>query len=146
MKRVLIQGAFDILNAGHVLAFKKAKKLGDYLIVALNTDELYKKYKGYGQGPVLPYWQRKLILESISYVDEVVPAKSFSPMRLLRRLKIDVYVLTREWEETKGKEIAYMRNKGGEISWSPRFKDIYCSSQIREIVIRKHLSKEGGAR
>lgn len=142
MKKVLIQGAFDILNAGHVLAFKKAKKLGDHLIVALNTDELYKKYKGYGQGPVLPYWQRKLILESCRYVDEVVPARQFSPIKLLKRLKIDVYVLTREWEETKEEEINYMRSKGGEISWSPRFKDIYCSSEIRAIVIRKHLSSQ----
>lgn len=142
MKKVLLQGAFDILNAGHVLAFKKAKKLGDHLIVALNTDELYKKYKGYGQGPVLPYWQRKLIVESCRYVDEVVPARQFSPIKLLKRLKIDVYVLTREWEETKEEEINYMRSKGGEISWSPRFKDIYCSSEIRAIVIRKHLSSQ----
>lgn len=142
MKKVLLQGAFDILNAGHVLAFKKAKKLGDHLIVALNTDELYKKYKGYGQGPVLPYWQRKLIVESCRYVDEVVPARQFSPLKLLKKLKIDVYVLTREWEETKEAEINFMRNKGGEISWSPRFKDIYCSSEIRAIVIRKHLSSQ----
>jgi len=142
MKKVLIQGAFDILNAGHILAFKRAKGLGDELIVALNTDELYKRYKGYGLGPILPYWQRKILVESCKYVDKVVPINNFSPLRLIKRLKIDVLVLTREWEETKEKEIAYMRNKGGQISWSPRFKDIYCSSKIRELVIRRHLSRK----
>ena len=142
MTRVLLQGSFDILNAGHILALKRAKGLGDELIVALNTDELYKKYKGYGLGPILPYWQRKLLVESCKYVDKVVPTNSFSPLRLLKRFKIDVYVLTREWEETKEKEIAFMRNKGGIVSWSPRFKDIYCSSKIRELVIRRHLSSK----
>lgn len=143
MKRVLIQGAYDILNAGHVRALKRAKGLGDYLIVALNTDELYAVYKGNGYSPYIPFKQRREILESVKWVDEVVPAHHFSPISLLERHNIDVYVLTREWETTKEVELAFMKKKGGEISWSPRYKNIYCSSDIRKRIIRRCLSKRG---
>jgi len=131
MKIVFIQGSFDILNAGHVKALKRARKLGDKLIVALNTDELYTAYKN-NLGPIIPFKQRKTILKSVRWVDEVVPIGTFSPIRELKKYKVDVYVLTKEWLKTKEKELAYMSKKGGQISWSPRFKGQMCSSDIRK--------------
>lgn len=113
MKKVLIQGAFEILNAGHVQVFRDCKARGDYLIVALNTNELLREYKG--REAVLPWEEKKMILEAIRYVDEVVPAPNFSPLSILDYLDIDVYCLSREWEETKQLEIGFMEKKGGEI-------------------------------
>lgn len=137
-KIVLIQGVFDILNAGHVMAFRKAKSLGDYLIVAVNTDQLYKVYKGKGKGPIIPYKQRKFIVESIQWVDEVVPAMHFSPLNLLKKHDVDVYVYTKEWEKTKEIEIAYMRANNKKVFICPRYKNIYCSSLIKQRIIERH--------
>lgn len=139
MKTVLIQGSFDILNAGHVKALARAKKLGWRLIVALNTDSLYKGYKN-ENGPIIPYAQRKTILEGLESVDLVIPIRTFSPLAMLKKHKVDVYVLTKEWESSKAEEITYMKKKGGSISFSPRYK-VMCSSDIRAKVIKRHLKK-----
>lgn len=136
-KVVLIQGAFDIINWGHIKAFQRAKALGDYLIVALNSNELLEKYKG--RQAVLPWYQKKFIIESCSFVDKVVKATEFSPLKLLKKYEVDVYVLSHEWEETKKEEIAYMKQKGGQISWSPRFRGVVPTSQIKRILLDEAL-------
>ncbi len=141
-KVVLIQGAFDILNAGHLKAFRKAKSLGNHLIVALNTDQLYKEYKGGGQGPIIPYNQRRFIIESIVWVNQVIPAMHFSPLELLKKYKVDVYVYTKEWEDTKEIEIAYMKDNGKEVFICQRYKNIYCSSQIKQLIIDRYIASE----
>lgn len=138
---VLIQGAFDIINWGHIKAFERAKAEGDYLIVALNSNELLEKYKG--RKAVLPWYQKKFIIESCKFVDKVVKATEFSPLKLLKKYKVDVYVLSREWEETKAVEIAYMKAKGGKISWSPRFKGVVPTSRIKQILLDEVNQKQG---
>lgn len=136
-KIVLIQGAFDIINWGHIKAFERAKSHGDYLIVALNSNELVKKYKG--RDAVLPWYQKKFIIESCIYVDKVVKATEFSPLKLLKQYKVDVYVLTREWQDTKEKEISYMKKKGGKVVYSPRFKGVVPTSTIKKILLQEAL-------
>lgn len=136
-KVVLLQGAFDIINWGHIKAFQRAKSQGDYLIIALNSNDLVRKYKG--RACVLPYYQKKFIIESCVFVDKVVKATEFSPLKLLRRHKVDVLVLTREWKETKTKEIAYMKKKGGKVVWSPRFKGVVSTGQIKKILLQEAM-------
>jgi glycerol-3-phosphate cytidylyltransferase len=136
-KVVLLQGAFDIINWGHVKAFERAKKLGDYLIIALNSDKLVKEYKN--RDSVLPYYQKKKIIESFTFVDKVVPAHEFSPLKLLKKHDVDIYVLTKEWESSKTEEIAYMKEKGGKVSFSPRFKGVVSTSQIKEKLHQEYL-------
>lgn len=132
---VLLQGAFDIINYGHIRAFKRAKSEGDYLIVALNTDTLLRDYKS--REPVLPWWQKKVIIESIKYVDKVVPARWFSPLSLLKKHAVDVYCITREWESTKTEEMAYMREKGGKTVFLPRYAHVVPTSEIKRILLRE---------
>lgn len=75
MKRVITYGTFDLLHYGHVRLLKRAKELGDYLIVGLSTDEFneFKKHKeAYNTYP-----ERKYILEAIRYVDKVIPEKDW---------------------------------------------------------------------
>lgn len=136
-KVVLLQGAFDLINWGHIKAFQRIKKLNpdSFFIVALNSDALLRDYKK--REPVLPFYQKKFIIESCKYVDKVIKATEFSPLKLLQKYDVDVYVLTREWKHTKAEEIAYMKDKGGKVSFSPRFKGVVCTSDIKKILLKE---------
>lgn len=132
---VLFQGAWEILNYGHVRAFRRAKQLGDVLILALNTNALLRKYKG--REPVLPWRHKATILRSIKWVDKVIPAHDFSPMALLKKYDVDVYVLTREWEDKHQAEIAYMKAKGGRVFFSRRYAGVVATSDIKRTLLRE---------
>ncbi len=138
-KIVFIQGAYDLINWGHVKSFELCKSFGDYLIVALNTNELLEAYKK--RQAILPWYQKKEIIESMKFVDEVVEAPDFSPMELLKKHDVDVYVLTEEWKETKSEEIAYMLAKGGEVKFSPRFEGVVCTSEIKRRLLEEARSE-----
>lgn len=140
MQKVLIQGAFDILNYGHIRAFKLAKEQGDYLIVALNTNRLIKEYKK--RDAVVSWNHKKAIIESIRYVDEVVPIDTFSPLLLLMKYDIDVYMLSPEWESTKATEIGYMESKGGRVCFTRRYKGV-STTEIKRKLLREHLNGGG---
>jgi cytidyltransferase-like protein len=135
LKVVLIQGAFEIINHGHVLALRRASQLGDKLIVALNTNQLIRKYKK--REPVLPWAHKKLILENLRCVDKVVPAHKFSPLDLLKKYDVDVYVLTREWEAGKSEEIAYMKSKGRRVFFSRRYAGVVPTSEIKRRLLEE---------
>ena len=139
MKKVFIQGTFDLLNYGHTMAFRDAKAQGDYLIVGLNTDELVREYKH--REPILPFWQRKIILESIRWIDEVVPANTFSPMQLLIDMDIDVYAIGSEWKASKVKEVNYMKRKGGSVIYTPEYPGVIHSSEIRTRCVAQSQQK-----
>ena len=74
MMKVLVGGCFDVLHYGHVSFLKKAKALGDYLVVLLESDARIKKLKGPSR-PFHNQLQRKEILESLKFVDEVILTK-----------------------------------------------------------------------
>lgn len=137
MKIVLIQGAFELLNSGHIRAFKLAKSQGDYLIVAVNTPNLIQDYKH--RKPLLSYQDKKLIIQSIKYVDKVVPARNFSPLKLLQKYKVDVYMIAPEWLSTKDKEIAYMKAKGCKIKMCHNYKNVVRSSDLRRMLLKYHM-------
>lgn len=138
-KVVFFQGTFDIINWGHVKAFKQCKSFGDELIVGLNTDKLVKSYKH--REPVLPFYQKKFIIESFKYVDMVVPATNFSPLKLLKKYDVDVYCIGSEWVESKKKEIAWIKAKGGEIKIIPEFRGVIHTSMIKKILLQEALEK-----
>lgn len=71
MKRVITFGVYDMLHIGHVLLFKRAKELGDYLIVAVQEDEVIKEYKPDAR-IVYTTAERVLMVDAVKYVDEVV--------------------------------------------------------------------------
>ena len=135
MIKVLFQGTFDLLNYGHVKAFEDARKQGDCLIVALNTDNLIRRYKK--KDPILPYWQREVILKAIKYIDEVIPANDFSPLELLKEHDINVYVIGSEWKASKMKEAAYMKSIGGRVFYTPEYDGVIHSSQIRRRCVQE---------
>ena len=75
MKKVITFGVYDLLHIGHVLLFKKAKELGDYLIVAVQDDDVIRKYKPEAE-MVYTINERLMMVGAIKYVDEVVVYKN----------------------------------------------------------------------
>ncbi len=95
MKRVLTYGTFDLLHYGHIRILKRAKELGDYLVVALSTDEFNatKGKKAYHS-----YETRKKMLEAIRYVDLVIPENNWEQkIQDIKDYKIDVCVMGSDW-------------------------------------------------
>lgn len=95
MKRVLTYGTFDLLHYGHIRLLKRAKELGDFLIVALSTDEFndIKGKKSYHD-----YETRKKMLEAIRYVDLVIPENTWEQKADdVKDYKIDVVVMGSDW-------------------------------------------------
>jgi len=111
MKTVLIQGAFEIINAGHVQALTECREQGDRLVVALNTNELLASYKG--REAVLPWEEKRIILAGLRSVDLVVPIDTFSPLALLKKHRVKVYCVSEEWIDTKHEELNWMESNGG---------------------------------
>lgn len=96
MKRVLTYGTYDVLHYGHINLLRRAKNLGDYLIVALSTDEFnaIKEKKSYYN-----YEQRKKILESIRYVDLVIPETNWEQkVSDIEKYQADIFVMGDDWE------------------------------------------------
>ncbi|MCL6615652.1 MAG: glycerol-3-phosphate cytidylyltransferase [Anoxybacillus ayderensis] len=95
MKRVITYGTFDLLHYGHINLLRRAKALGDYLIVALSTDD-FNKIKG--KESYFPYEQRKLLLESIRYVDQVIPERSWNQkIDDIISYNVDIFVMGNDW-------------------------------------------------
>lgn len=96
MKRVITYGTFDLLHYGHINLLRRAKALGDYLIVVISTDEFNwdeKKKKCY-----FSYEQRKQLVEAIRYVDLVIPEDSWEQkINDVKEYKVDIVVMGSDW-------------------------------------------------
>ena len=96
MKRVITYGTFDLLHWGHVELLKRAKALGDYLIVALSTDE-FNQIKG--KKAYHSYEERKVMLEALRTVDLVIPEESWIQKRRdILEYHVDVLVMGDDWK------------------------------------------------
>jgi glycerol-3-phosphate cytidylyltransferase len=96
MKKVITYGTFDLLHYGHINLLKRAKELGDYLIVALSTNE-FNETKG--KTCFFPYEERKKLVESIRYVDLVVPENNWDQkVNDVEEFKVDIFVMGDDWK------------------------------------------------
>lgn len=133
-------GSFDLFHIGHLNILKKAKAQCDYLIVGLNSDETMVRCKN--KAPIIPYSERKQILEAIKYVDEVVkvecPHKDTKADDWHYRLSADVvfsgddHNTSPEWQEL----IEYKSKHGGKVVFFPYTKTT-SSTLIRKILEEK---------
>lgn len=126
MRRVITYGTFDLLHYGHINLLRRAKEMGDYLIVALSTDEFNwndKQKKCY-----FGYEKRKALLEAIRYVDLVIPEENWEQKRKDMHLyQVDTFVMGDDWT---GK-FDFLREEGVEVRYLPRTPEI-SSTQIKE--------------
>ena len=125
MRRVITYGTFDLLHYGHINLLRRATELGDYLVVVISTDEFNwneKKKKSY-----FTYEQRKLLVESIRYVDLVIPEESWEQkVSDMHEYHIDTFVMGDDW---KGK-FDYLKNEGVDVVYLSRTPEI-STTQIK---------------
>jgi rfaE bifunctional protein nucleotidyltransferase chain/domain len=99
-KVVFTNGCFDILHAGHVTYLERARKLGDILIVALNSDASTRRLKGAGR-PVNPLQDRAKVVAALESVSYVTSFGEDTPLRLIKTLKPDILVKGGDYEVKK---------------------------------------------
>ncbi len=112
MKRVITYGTFDVLHYGHINLLKRAKALGDYLIVGLSTDD-FNKIKN--KESYYTYIQRKMILEACRYVDLVIPESNWEQKKKdIIKYEADIFVMGDDWKNkfdflSKYCEVIYLK-------------------------------------
>lgn len=95
MKTVLTYGTFDVLHRGHLRLLKRARKMGDRLVVGLSTDG-FNRIKG--KVSVFPYAERKALLESLRFVDQVIPERNWNQkVADIKRVNADIFVMGDDW-------------------------------------------------
>lgn len=128
MKRVITYGTFDLFHYGHVNLLRRAKALGDYLIVALSTDE-FNEIKG--KKSHFNYNERKQIVESCRYVDLVIPETCWEQkLDDIHKYKVDTFVIGDDWED----KFDYLKKEGIEVIYLPRTEGI-SSTKIKNLMI-----------
>lgn len=113
-KIVFTNGCFDILHAGHVGYLEEARKLGDRLVVAVNSDESVKRLKGEGR-PINPEQDRMLVLSKLESVDWVVCFSDPTPERLLKKLKPDILAKGGDYKISQVVGAPIVKAYGGEV-------------------------------
>jgi rfaE bifunctional protein nucleotidyltransferase chain/domain len=133
-KVVFTNGCFDLLHAGHIRLFRKAAKMGDVLIVALNSDASVRRLKGSAR-PIFPLRERFEILSAVGDIDFLVSFPEATPRRIVAALLPDVLVKGGDWgpDEIVGR--AEVEGAGGRVA-QVRFVEGHSSSSIIRRIIR----------
>ena len=122
---VYTAGTFDLFHYGHLLLLKRAKELGDYLIVSLSTDE-FNKIKN--KKSFYDYETRKSMLEGIKYIDEIIPEKSWEQkIPDIKSHNVDIFVMGDDWEGKFDELKEYC-----EVIYLPRTPNV-SSTQLKEL-------------
>lgn len=133
-KIVFTNGCFDIIHPGHIELLQKAKDLGTYLIVGINSDNSVRNIKG-SKRPIFQAEDRKKILESFRWVDEVFIYDDLTPLNLIKKIKPDVLVKGGDWKESEIIGADFVKKMGGEVYTIP-LSEGYSTTGIIEKVKR----------
>ena len=131
-KIVFTNGCFDILHPGHVAYLEKASRLGDVLVVGLNSDASVRAIKGRDR-PVNKERDRAYVLSALSFVDYVTIFGEDTPERIIKKLKPDVLVKGGDW---KSKDIVggdFVRSRGGRVASIKFLKGYSTTSLIKRM-------------
>ncbi|MFZ2055256.1 MAG: adenylyltransferase/cytidyltransferase family protein [Candidatus Aminicenantales bacterium] len=136
-KVVFTNGCFDLLHAGHIRLFREAAKMGDVLIVALNSDASVRRLKGPTR-PLFPLRERFEILSAVEDIDYLVSFSEAIPRRTIAALLPDVLVKGGDWgpDEIVGR--AEVEGAGGRVA-RVRFAEGHSSSSITRRIIRSQV-------
>jgi len=136
-KVALLQGTFEIIHCWHILTFEYARKNCDKLIIALNSSDLVRSYKH--REPIDSRDNKKKVLESIRYIDEVIEANDESPLQLLKDNKIDVFVVADEFLEKHKDTIKWFKEQWWDVIVSPRRPNCTSTSEIKRRLLQEAL-------
>ena len=137
-------GAFDLCHAGHMLMFKDCKRVCERLIVALHTDptlDMEYRIKEKNQvknKPIMSAKERRIVLEGIKYVDEIVTYNTEADLyNLLKSLRYDVRILGSDWEGKK-----YTGHDLRHVAYFHRRNHDYSTSELRERIYQREVERQ----
>jgi D-beta-D-heptose 7-phosphate kinase/D-beta-D-heptose 1-phosphate adenosyltransferase len=126
-KRIVVftNGCYDLLHCGHLRTFQYARSIGNHVVVGINSDASVRAIKGSNR-PIIGQSERKEIVESIRYVDEVILFDELTPLRLVEAIKPDIIIKGEDWKDKQviGSHIA-------EVKFVPILKN-YSTTEIIE--------------
>jgi len=132
-KIVFTNGCFDILHQGHMRYLSEAKKLGDYLIVGVNSDRSIRNIKGNNR-PLMTEEARAELLAALCFVDGVVIFTEDDPLAIIKYLQPHILVKGADWAEDKIIGAEFIKKTGGEVKRIPLIENISTSDIIRRII------------
>lgn len=132
-KIVFTNGCYDILHIGHIHCFQESKKLGDILIVAVNSDRSVRVLKGPSR-PIVPEEERAELIAAMESVDYVTIFDQEDPLEIISAVKPDILVKGGDWsiETIVGREL--VESYGGTVMTLPMVPGISTSEIIEKIV------------
>ncbi|MFC1546312.1 D-glycero-beta-D-manno-heptose 1-phosphate adenylyltransferase [bacterium] len=132
-KVVFTNGCFDILHSGHILYLRKAKSLGDILVVGLNSDKSVKKIKG-PLRPLFPQKERAEILSSLRTVDYIAFFNEDTPIKIIKKVKPDILAKGGDYEldEIVGRD--FLKSIGRRTVRIPFIKSKSTTNIIKKII------------
>lgn len=136
LKVVFTNGVFDILHRGHIEYLNRAKKLGDVLVIGVNSDESVRRIKG-DKRPIVNQDDRTFLLANISCVDYVCIFDEETPFNLIKEIVPDILVKGADWnkDDIVGKDIV---EKNGGIVTTIEFVPEHSTSNIIDIIIERY--------
>jgi rfaE bifunctional protein nucleotidyltransferase chain/domain len=132
-KVVFTNGCFDLIHGGHIELFRKAKSLGDVLIVALNTDASVRRIKGPSR-PVFPLEERFEVLGAIEYIDYLTSFAEEIPQKIIAALLPDILVKGGDWQSGQVVGRKEVEAAGGRVVIVPYLKGHSSSAIIKQII------------
>jgi len=135
-KVVFTNGCFDLIHSGHVDYLTRAKKLGDILIVGINSDSSVRRIKG-EKRPITPEKERSIIISNLKPVDFVTLFEEDTPAELIKELKPDVLVKGSDWQinEIVGRDVV---EKSGGIVKTINFVTDQSTSKIIDSILKRY--------
>ena len=140
-KVVFTNGCFDILHAGHTRYLREARKLGDALILALNSDSSVRSIKG-PMRPIVPEAERAEVVASLDSVDYVTVFDELTPLELIEYLRPDVIVKGGDWAEKDIVGAESVRKWGGRVAVMPEIVGA-STTNIIDKVLQVYRSGDG---
>ena len=132
-KRVVFtNGCFDILHVGHVDYLSKARRLGDLLVIGLNSDSSVKKIKGKDR-PINKESDRAKVLSSLYFVDYITIFSEPTPENLIKKVRPDILVKGGDWKVNDIVGSSFVRSCGGKVKTIPFVKGYSTTSVIERI-------------
>ena len=132
---VFTNGCFDLIHVGHIEYLEVARRLGDVLIVGINSDSSMKKIKG-SKRPIMEQGDRARIIAGLESVDYVSIFNEITPLKLIKFIKPDVLVKGADWQLNKIVGAELVKSYGGKTASIPLIKGRSTSHIIRKIVKR----------
>lgn len=137
-KVVFTNGCFDLLHAGHIWLFKKAKKLGDVLMVAVNSDASLRRLKG-PQRPVFPLKERLEILAAVEEIDVLTAFSQDTPQKIIALLRPDILVKGGDWPPDQIVGRKEVEESGGRVVLIPYLPGLSTTQLLQKIIAPHNL-------